>query len=104
VQVTLSENTVEIARKVFEFVVWPAALKLSHYGYLKLRQAQTDNSNRNRDETVKLLSIYLDKKFTEHEGSAFKRLDTQDSKVEELSVRLDEVEKVLNEINKKLKV
>jgi len=106
VQITFSASQVEIARKIFEFVVWPFAGYLAKSGMNKLKTELngiiTANVNRIEtnlqtyfDDKRSDLIVYIDNKFTEHEKTAFGRLES-------LEERLDKLEKSLEQINKNL--
>ena len=106
VQITFSANEVEIARKIFEFVVWPFAGYLAKSGMNKLKTELngiiTANVNRIEtnlqtyfDDKRSDLIVYIDNKFIEHEKTAF-------SKIGDVEIRLNNLEKAINEINGKL--
>jgi hypothetical protein len=78
VQITFSAEQVEEARKVFEFLIWPAFGWIARHAYKKLvnsiNKFITDNVNRIKNEIVDELSGYIDVKFQDHESSAFSRI------------------------------
>ncbi len=77
-QITFTANQVEIARKIFDFLIWPAFGWFARRAYKKLVESInkfiTDNVNRIKNEIVDELSGYIDVKFQDHEESAFSRI------------------------------
>jgi len=53
----------------------------------KLNAIMTDNANRTRDDIIE----HVDARFKEHEGSAFKRLDSQDERLEALEKQIGDL-------------
>jgi Holliday junction resolvasome RuvABC DNA-binding subunit len=100
VQVTISVDTiryVELISQGIGIVVTLIAVgkKIASTIETKMNDVITSNANRNRDETLMAVNKYLDRKFENHEINAFEKLDNQ-------SKQLDEMLKVLNQINSKL--
>lgn len=87
-QVTFSEDQVKIVKGIFDYLIWPSAGLIFHSVYKRaiklLNTIITENVNRIQAELV----IHINKKFKEHEDSAFSRIT--------------QLEKVVNEWNNKL--
>lgn len=78
-QITFSAEQVDIARKVFDVIIWPAVIMYakSKVKYIKVwvNGLVTDNTNRNKLELETQLKTYIDDKFVDHERAAFHELD-----------------------------
>ena len=102
-QITITSDQISAFKEIISAIGTVASLwALIHRAITasreKLNAIMTDNANRTRDEIVS----HVDAKFKEHEGSAFSRLDTQDTQVARLSAQQVIMQKQLDEIVKTL--
>lgn len=92
-QITFSADQLEIARKLFDVIAWPLAWAAIKFGSKKaveraeehIHTVVTENSNRIRDEINISVEKYLDRKFQDHEVSAFERIKQIEDQLKELS-------------------